>query len=95
MIKPLRRNAPVVVCRGVPFLPMPTSFPVDTPPDAVLITHFQAGESGVFDLLYRRHRDRIHGVVLHIVSNPEDALDITQDVFLKAYQSLYSFKKAS
>ena len=63
--------------------------------DARLIERFQGGNPRVFDVLYLRHRDRIHGVVLHIVSNPEDALDITQDVFLKAYQSLYSFKKAS
>ena len=55
--------------------------PMDTPPDSVLIARFQSGESGVFDSLYHRHRDRIHGVILSVVCNPEDALDITQEVF--------------
>ena len=65
------------------------------PPDSVLIARFQAGESGVFDLLYLRYRDRIHAVILAVVSNPDDALDLTQEVFLKAYQRLPIFKHAS
>ena len=75
---------------------MSTSLPpVDTPSDTDLIARFQAGESDVFDLLYRRHRDRIHNVILYVVSNPDDALDLTQEVFLKAYQKLAGFKRAS
>lgn len=64
-------------------------------PDVQLIERFQAGDSGVFDLLYLRYHDRIYGVIRSIVSNREDALDITQDVFLKAYQGLGNFKRAS
>ncbi len=67
----------------------------DDSPDSVLISRFQSGESGVFTQLYHRHRDRIHGVILSVVSNPEDALDLTQDVFLKAYQRLNTFQRAS
>lgn len=75
---------------------MPTPFQsVDTPPDSVLIARFQAGESAVFDQLYRRHRDRIEGVIRSIVADPEDALDLTQEVFLKAYQRLNTFKGTS
>lgn len=65
------------------------------PPDSVLITRFQLGDSGVFDQLYLRHYSRIHGVILAIVSHPDDALDLTQEVFLKAYQRLHTFKHAS
>lgn len=75
---------------------MSTAFhPVDTPSDSVLIARFQSGESGAFDLLYSRHYSRIHGVILSVVCHPEDALDITQEVFLKAYQKLSGFKRAS
>ena len=63
--------------------------------DVQLIERFQAGNSEVFNLLYRRYRDRTYGVICSIISNPDDALDITQDVFLKAYQGLQNFKKAS
>ena len=63
--------------------------------DSTLIARFQSGESGAFNLLYLRHHSRIHGVILSIISNPDDALDLTQDVFLKVYQSLNTFKRAS
>ena len=68
---------------------------MNAPPDSVLITRFQSGESGVFDQLCRRHHDRIHGVIRSIVAGPDDALDLTQEVFLKAYQRLHTFKQAS
>lgn len=63
--------------------------------DSALIARFQAGETGVFDLLYLHHRDRIEGVIRSIVVNSDDALDLTQEVFLKAYQRLDTFKRAS
>ncbi len=49
----------------------------------------------MFDHLYLRHRERIHRVVLSVVCNPDDALDLTQEIFLKAYQRLKTFKHAS
>ena len=63
--------------------------------DSQLVECFQDGDSEAFNLLYLRYRGRIHGVIRAIISNPEDALDVTQDVFLKAYQGLGNFKKAS
>ena len=75
---------------------MPTAHQtVNTSPDSVLIARFQSGDVGVFDLLYHRHRDRVHGVILSVVCHPEDALDLTQEVFLKAYQKLSRFKRLS
>ena len=66
---------------------------LDDSPDSILIARFQSGESSVFAQLYHRHR--IHGVILSVVCNPEDALDLTQEVFPKAYQKLSGFKRAS
>lgn len=81
---------------GVLSIAMPTVFHSEnSPPDSTLVGRFQSGDTGVFDLLYSRHRDRIHGVIRSIVADPEDALDLTQDVFLKAYQKLSGFKRAS
>ena len=82
---------------GVPFLfPMPlVHHAVNTPLDSHLILRFQSGDVSAFDRLYLRHRDRIHGVILSVVSNPDDALDLTQEVFFKAYQRLDTFKQAS
>ena len=63
--------------------------------DVQLIQRFQEGDSEVFNLLYRRYHDRIYGVICSMILNREDALDISQDVFLKAYQALGNFKRAS
>ena len=88
-------TAPVICGRSFfQLLPMSTGIHSE-PTDAVLIARFQSGEFGVFNLLYRRHRDRIEGVICSIVADPDDALDLTQEVFLKAYQRLETFKRAS
>ena len=63
--------------------------------DTQIVDHFQRGDSTAFDFLYLRYRDRIYGVICSIISNREDALDITQDVFLKAYHALGNFKRVS
>lgn len=73
---------------------MSPTLPSDLP-DSQLIATFQSGNLSGFNLLYHRHYSRIHGVILSVVSNPEDALDLTQEVFLKAYQHLNTFKLAS
>ena len=68
---------------------------VNTHTDSELITRFQSGDFDTFAIFYHRHCNRVRGVILSVVSNPEDALDLTQEVFLKAYQRLDTFKRAS
>ena len=63
--------------------------------DTQIVDHFQRGDSTAFEFLYLRYHDRIYGVICSMISNREDALDISQDVFLKAYQALWKFKRAS
>ncbi|MDE0300862.1 MAG: hypothetical protein OXN17_19665 [Candidatus Poribacteria bacterium] len=65
------------------------------PTDTVLIARFQSSEAGVFDRRHLRHRDRIHGVIRSIIAGPYDALDLTQEVFLNAYQKLSAFQHAA
>ncbi len=45
--------------------------------------------------LVEKHKNMVFTIALKIVRNREDAEEIAQDVFVKAYQSLYSFKKES
>ena len=66
-----------------------------TPDDTQLVKWFQRGETSVFNELMIRYQEPIYGLVYRYVHNHEDALDVTQDVFLKAYQGLGNFKKAS
>jgi RNA polymerase sigma-70 factor (ECF subfamily) len=57
-----------------------------------LIADCLNGDSTAFGVLVRRYQDRLYNTVFRMVGNSEDALDIVQDAFMHAYQSLDSFK---
>ncbi len=60
--------------------------------DANLVRAAQAGAAGAYSELVRRYQDRIYSVVAGMVSGHEDALDLTQETFLKAYTGLGRFR---
>jgi RNA polymerase sigma-70 factor (ECF subfamily) len=55
----------------------------------------QAGEPGAFDLIVERHRRAVYQLCYRFVGNHEDASDLCQDVFLRAYRGLRTFKGQS
>ncbi len=63
-----------------------------SPEDAVLVQRSQAGDLAAFDLLIRRHQERVYATVYHMTANHEDAADLTQETFIKAYNALQGFK---
>ncbi len=56
--------------------------------DADLIRRAAKGSVEDYNLLVSRWEKRVYNYLLRITANREDALDLTQDVFLKAYQNL-------
>ena len=56
--------------------------------DADLIRQAAKGSVESYNLLVSRWEKRIYNYLLRTTANREDALDLTQDVFLKAYQNL-------
>lgn len=56
--------------------------------DADLIQQAARGQVEAYNLLVSRWERRVYNYLLRVTGNREDALDLTQDVFLKAYQSL-------
>ena len=56
--------------------------------DADLIRKARRGDVEAYNLLISRWERRVYNYLLRIVANREDALDLSQDVFLKAYQNL-------
>jgi RNA polymerase sigma-70 factor (ECF subfamily) len=56
--------------------------------DADLIRKARQGDVEAFNLLISRWEKRVFNYLLRILRNREDALDLSQDVFLKAYQNL-------
>lgn len=66
-----------------------------TPSDAALVRAVRAGEQAAFGELVRRYQDRIYTLVVGRTESQEDALDLTQEVFLKAYRRLDAFRENS
>ncbi|MBL8488796.1 MAG: sigma-70 family RNA polymerase sigma factor [Rhodocyclaceae bacterium] len=56
--------------------------------DEALALRARSGEREAFASLVRRHQDRVFGFLLRMLGNREDAMDLTQDAFLKAWNAL-------
>ncbi|MFC1712452.1 RNA polymerase sigma factor [Candidatus Poribacteria bacterium] len=63
--------------------------------DAELVRLCQDGDMTAFEQLFHRHQDRVYSVAIRMMNNPEDALDMTQEIFLRAYQKISKFKFTS
>jgi RNA polymerase sigma-70 factor (ECF subfamily) len=64
--------------------------------DAELIDETLNGRPEAFEELVRRYQNRIFNMLLRLCRNPQDAEDLTQEVFIKVYDSLAEFEgKAS
>jgi len=64
-----------------------------TPTDEELVVAFQSGDIPAFDQLVRRWDRKIQGVIYRIVGNHDEARDLSQEAFLKAYRALGTFKQ--
>jgi RNA polymerase sigma-70 factor (ECF subfamily) len=62
------------------------------PTDKQLVKRVQKGDKGAFDLLVLKYQHKIVNLVMRYVRDPEMALDITQDAFIKAYRALPRFR---
>jgi RNA polymerase sigma-70 factor (ECF subfamily) len=60
--------------------------------EAALIDACLAGRPGAFDLVVERHRRTVYQLCFRFVGNHEDASDLSQDVFLRAFRGLKSFR---
>jgi len=74
-------------------IPVPET-PVQTG-EMELVRRAQKGDLEAYDQLIKRYQERIYATVYHMTSNHEDANDLAQDAFIKAFQALKSFKGGS
>lgn len=63
--------------------------------DEALVARAQHGDTGAFDALIDRYKERLYGTVYHMTSNHEDANDLVQEAFIRAYRHLHSFRGSS
>ncbi|MGA8657947.1 MAG: sigma-70 family RNA polymerase sigma factor [Chthoniobacterales bacterium] len=71
--------------------------PHDTvePNDGELVRRCQAGDSSAFNDLVTRYRSKVFSMVYGMVQNEQDAWDLAQEGFLKAWRSIHRFKGQS
>lgn len=63
--------------------------------DNIIIARVLNGETAAFEVLVNRYKDMAFSIALRVCKNTEDAEEVAQDAFLKAYQSLSKFKQES
>ena len=60
-----------------------------------LVTRAIDGDFDAFDQIMLLYRERLYGVIYNMTFNHEDAADLTQESFVKAFRSLSKFKRKS
>jgi len=63
--------------------------------DENLISNIQAGDTDAFEEIVTKYEKQIYNLALRYSGNPDDALDISQDVFLRVYKNIHTFKGQS
>jgi RNA polymerase sigma-70 factor (ECF subfamily) len=91
MTEPARRKAPPPPDES-PAGPEAAPAPVE---EVELVKRARKGDLAAYDDLVRRYQERIYATIYHMTSNHEDANDLAQEAFIKAFQALRSFKGGS
>jgi RNA polymerase sigma-70 factor (ECF subfamily) len=72
--------------------------PAATPEAAAerkLVEQARLGDVEAYDQLVRKYQERIYSTIYHMTANHEDANDLVQETFIKAFAALKSFKGGS
>ena len=63
--------------------------------EAELMTELRSGSEAAFDWLVTHYHAPVYGLVVGMLHDPNDAADVTQEVFLKAYRGIQGFREGS
>lgn len=63
-----------------------------TSTDESLIERIKLGDNSAFELLVKRYQQKVFQTCIGFVHNEEDAADLTQEVFIRVYKRLHTFK---
>ena len=61
-------------------------------PDVALVARAREGDLQAFETLVKQYDRQVFRIAQHITQNKEDAEDVVQDAFLKAYEKLHQFQ---
>jgi RNA polymerase sigma-70 factor (ECF subfamily) len=59
--------------------------------DFTLVERCRAGQTEAFGILVLRYQDRLYATIVRLVGGPEDAQDVLQDAFVRAFEKLDQF----
>ena len=62
-------------------------------PERLLLARLRRGEPEAFEALVRAYQDRLYDFCVRMLADPEEALDVVQDVFVSAHQHLARFRE--
>lgn len=72
----------------------PVTFPSKSKADdAILIDNALAGDQASYEKLMKKYYQLIHNLVYRMITKKEDVEDLTQEAFIKAFNSLQNFDK--
>lgn len=60
--------------------------------DAALVKRVKKGDRGAFDVLVLKYQHKIVNLIMRYVRDPSEALDVSQEAFIKAYRALPNFR---
>ena len=63
--------------------------------DEELVSAFQKGDETAFVKIVNRYKQRLTRLAWSVVHNEDDAMDVVQEVFIKIYRKLHSFRRSS
>jgi len=63
--------------------------------DLGLVESFQQGDVAAFDLLVNKYQNKVYDIAYRHTRNAEDAYDLSQEIFLRAFKSLGKFRRKS
>jgi RNA polymerase sigma-70 factor, ECF subfamily len=65
------------------------------PDDLELIERFKAGDKSAFEAIVVRHQTRVYNLVFRVTGLPDEASELTQEIFVKVYQKISMFRGES
>ena len=63
--------------------------------DHILVSDLKNGEEEAFRYLVDQYQDKVYNTCISFVKNPDDADDLTQEVFIEVYNSIHKFRLES
>jgi RNA polymerase sigma-70 factor, ECF subfamily len=67
----------------------------DQTPDGVLMDRALSGEGAAFGVLVTRYQDRLYSTLVHVTGSADEAREITQEAFVRAFLKLGTFRRSA